>query len=318
MSCEMSWKLRLSRSRRTSTTSHSSFRPISDFNTHFEWQKLSKYPLYYHRTLRGQDFTLTICTVSKPTPNQSSLMALSVSINNSEWPTWHSVPFRHRGSRFACWLLLLGLGVTYDENKFDKKWLHRTEGRPLSSSTCRGCRSSIRKLAIINLNTIFQIMTQTAAEFQQLGFVLACVHLAPSYELKVFVVCVSTRKHKKRKRAHSPYAELLQWKTTQIVFCLLFSDEDGLRMNGSIEGSRQEACWLVQHACIDGQLWILWIQITGTCPLFREHTSRPKRASYRPVQLTRTSCVAGRLELISRSSSLRSSSLSSSSSSSSL
>ena len=99
-------------------------------------------------------------------------------------------------SYLACWPLRLDSGVTNDENKFDTKCLFWTEPDAVPCP----CRPTIRKLTI-NLNTIFQIMTQTTASFQQLGIVPSCDSLAPRSDLEVFL---STLKHKKR--THFPLA----------------------------------------------------------------------------------------------------------------
>ena len=49
---------------------------------------LSTWPLCYRLTLRGHNFSLALCTVSKVTSNWSSLIGLCVGVNNSECPNW--------------------------------------------------------------------------------------------------------------------------------------------------------------------------------------------------------------------------------------
>ena len=161
-------------------------------------------------------------------------------------------------SYLACRPLCLDSGVTNDENKFDTKCLFWTEPHAVPCP----CSSTIRKLTI-NLNTIFQIMTQTTASFQQLGIVPSCVSLAPRNDLEVFV---STLKHKK-KRTHFPLAVAVMKNYSDCPLFAIFRwrwpSNEWLHW-----GQRQETIDTFNMPAFDGQMWILWIQITETCPLF--------------------------------------------------
>ena len=76
-------------------TAHSAFRHRRDFRAHFKLQKPTltvaaiSAPFFrnvhstsFHLTLRGHKFTLTLCTVLKLMSNSSSVIVLSVCVNN--------------------------------------------------------------------------------------------------------------------------------------------------------------------------------------------------------------------------------------------
>ena len=72
----------------------------------------SNWLLCYHLTFRGRNFTFVLCTVFKLMSNSSSLIVLSVGINNS---TWHFVTLLSELVTSAlCWSYWIEFACVYN------------------------------------------------------------------------------------------------------------------------------------------------------------------------------------------------------------
>ena len=76
------------------------------FQLHYIFQ-VSKWPLYYHLTLRGHNFAFSLCTVMSTCVKLKLLGCIFCWYQcwlDSEWPNWHCFPFvRAHGMRPFYW-----------------------------------------------------------------------------------------------------------------------------------------------------------------------------------------------------------------------